>query len=302
MRVWHGPIAALCVAATLLAPTPSLAQTTCLAPDTYPDGAVLSLEGTPHLWLAVGGALRWMGDTRALASRTVRWDRSCVMSASQLQGVRKGDPFLSAGLVKIGDPIYLAKWETTDTAPTLLHIQSIADVEVFGINAQNYGKFVLDGPAWEQRFGFTAGRLRQGELSSAIAAGSPARSVTPVASGAASKAPVASAAGALVRALGSPTQITLNIQIRETTRQDHLYGLLELAPVNKPVVWCAYHETYTVACSSSMSPRKDAASDEHNAFEGAVVDAMAAVGYDLFDIDLVGYNGTGWFYFERGRR
>ena len=92
------------------------------------------------------------------------------MSASQLQGFRKGDPFLSAGLVKIGDPIYLAKWETTDATPRLLHVQSIADVEVFGISAQNYGSFVLDRPDWEHRYGFAIAKRQHGERKSAVAA------------------------------------------------------------------------------------------------------------------------------------
>jgi hypothetical protein len=143
--------------------------------------------------------------------------------------------------------------------------------------------------------------LCAGCVGSAVAS-PPARTATPVVSGPGSTAPVASPAGFLVRALGTPPQITLNIQIRETTRKNHLYGLLELASVNEPVVWCAYQEIYTVACSRSMFPRKDAASDEHEAFRGAVVNAMAGVGYDLLDIKLVGYNGTGWFYFERHRR
>ena len=53
--------------------------------------------------------------------------------------MQRGDPWLSSGLPKIGEPIYLSKWEDSDPAPTLLHIQSIADVELFvdGIRVNN---------------------------------------------------------------------------------------------------------------------------------------------------------------------
>jgi hypothetical protein len=45
-----------------------------------------------------------------------------------------------------------------------LHIQSIADVELFGINTANYGNFILDWETWEQRYGFSVGTLRVGPL------------------------------------------------------------------------------------------------------------------------------------------
>jgi hypothetical protein len=45
-----------------------------------------------------------------------------------------------------------------------LHIQSIADVELFGINTANYGHFILDRETWEQRYGFSVGNLRVGPL------------------------------------------------------------------------------------------------------------------------------------------
>jgi len=67
---------------------------------------------------------------------------------------------------KIGEPIYLAKWETDEDAPRLLHIQSIADVELFGIGTANYLNFVMDRPVWEQRYGFNVGLLQVGPLAS----------------------------------------------------------------------------------------------------------------------------------------
>ena len=78
-----------------------------------------------------------------------------------------GDPWLSAGLLKDGDPIYLVKWEHDWERPKLLHIQSIRDVEIFGINAENYGRFVLDKPTWEARYGLSADSLVREPLQAA---------------------------------------------------------------------------------------------------------------------------------------
>ena len=49
----------------------------------------------------------------------------------------------------------------------LLHIQTIADVELFGINTGNYTNFVMDRAAYESRYGFRVGTLRIGPLASA---------------------------------------------------------------------------------------------------------------------------------------
>jgi uncharacterized protein YkwD len=133
-----------------------------------PAGAVVSLQGTPHIWIAdEDGVLHWGGDTRALEGKVIRWDQRTEVSLDQLKTFRRGDPWLSAGLLKSGDPIYLVKWETTDPSPKLLHIQSIADVELFGINGNNYGSFVVERARWEQRFGMSAAGLQRGELASA---------------------------------------------------------------------------------------------------------------------------------------
>jgi hypothetical protein len=139
-----------------------------------PIGSVAGLEATPHLWiLGPDGFAHWAGDTRALAAREVRWDSRCTGDQAFFQQVQKGDPWLSTGLVKIGDPIYLAKWETEQLAPVLLHVQSISDVELFGINASNYGQFVLDRNEWQQRYGFNTDILRRDELPAAVAPRAP---------------------------------------------------------------------------------------------------------------------------------
>jgi len=130
---------------------------------------VYALAGTPHLWISDDqGTLHWGGDTRALSGRAINWSDRREVTLDQLRSFRIGDPWLSAGLIKIGDPIYQAKWETNQDRPTLLHIQSISDVELFGINTSNYGSLVLDQQTWEQRFGMSAATLTRGVLASAV--------------------------------------------------------------------------------------------------------------------------------------
>jgi hypothetical protein len=131
-------------------------------------GAVVQLSGTPHLFIVdERRILHWGGDTRALSGRSIDWNNRCSVALDALRQMQRGDPWLSSGLPKIGDPIYLSKWEDSEQAPTLLHIQSIADVELFGINERNYGNFVLDRPMWESRYGFTVSSLQLGPLASA---------------------------------------------------------------------------------------------------------------------------------------
>ena len=141
---------------------------TVQAQGVFTHGAVVALQATPHLWIAdAQGVLHWAGDTRALAGKHVRWDSRIEVTLAQLQGLNRGDPWLSAGLLKDGDPIYLVKWETEWSEPRLFHIQSIGDVELFGINGSNYGNFVLDRATWEQRFGISTAGLRRSKLPAA---------------------------------------------------------------------------------------------------------------------------------------
>ncbi|HEU5318681.1 MAG TPA: hypothetical protein VFX49_21385 [Chloroflexota bacterium] len=138
------------------------------AQSAFPPGAVVQLQGTPHLWIAdEAGVLHWGGDTRALQGRFVDWNNRIVVSLDALKALRRGDPYLSAGLLKDGDPIYLVKWETSESVPRLLHIQCIADVELFGIGESNYGLFVIDRADWEARFRIPVGTLQRAELASA---------------------------------------------------------------------------------------------------------------------------------------
>jgi hypothetical protein len=163
------PLLALLSLSLLLA-LPTLSALAAPSPQqTAPPNTVFLLSGTPHIWIADDqGALRWAGDTRALSLRTPNWADQRTVTLEQLLSFRRADPLLSSGLVKIGDPIYLSKWETNEDRPRLFHIQSIADVELFGINATNYGAFVIDPVAWQQRYGFNPNELTKTTLTPAV--------------------------------------------------------------------------------------------------------------------------------------
>ena len=163
-RPWHKSLIVLAIAVAALVAVP-VAQ----AQQVFVHGAVVALQGTPHLWIAdEQGVLHWGGDTRALADRHVNWSARTEVSLDGLRALETGDPWLSAGLLKDGDPIYLVKWETEWPQPRLLHIQSISDVELFGIDETNYGNFVLDVAAWEARYGMSVAGLERAELPAAV--------------------------------------------------------------------------------------------------------------------------------------
>ena len=136
-------------------------------------GAVVALQGTPHLWIADDqGVLHWGGDTRALEGKHINWSDRTEVSLEQIRTLPVGDPWLSAcGLLKDGNPIYLVKWETEWPRPQLFHIQSIGDVELFGINASNYGRFVVSVETcdeWAQPHGFAMADLQRDVLPTAV--------------------------------------------------------------------------------------------------------------------------------------
>ena len=136
-------------------------------------GAVVALQGTPHLWIAdEQGVLHWGSDTRALEGKHINWSDRTEVSLEQIRTLPVGDPWLSAcGLLKDGNPIYLVKWETEWPRPQLFHIQSIGDVELFGINASNYGRFVVSVETcdeWAQPHGFAMADLQRDVLPTAV--------------------------------------------------------------------------------------------------------------------------------------
>lgn len=166
--IFRATVAVICILApitTFVKPPPAHADGT-----DYP--GVIALAGTPHLWVIDrAGTRHWAGDTRALSGMSVDWGtRGTASGPSDLGTV--GDPVLSAGLLKDGDPIYLVKWESGWDKPVLQHIQSIEDVRVFGISSNNYGKFVIEKAEWQRRFGIAVDGLKREELPSAAKAGS----------------------------------------------------------------------------------------------------------------------------------
>lgn len=136
------------VASTVLPPEPAAAQSRTA------EGAVVQLAGSSHLWVVAGGSLHWAGDTRALRGRYVDWNSKYVLSAEQLVQLPIGDPWLSSGLLKVGDAIYFPKWETDMARPEFQHIEKIDTLSIMGITGSNYGRFVLDQAAWERQTGF----------------------------------------------------------------------------------------------------------------------------------------------------
>jgi hypothetical protein len=88
-------------------------------------------------------------------------------------------PLLTAGLVKIGEAIYLPAFPASGGAPKLLHIWSEDDLALLGVDAANYGQLVLDRFAWEQRYGFNTDALPIGDFSTgAMPAADPAPAAT----------------------------------------------------------------------------------------------------------------------------
>ena len=173
---WRG-IGLFALAITLLLGSPvAHADTPAVSP-----GAVVVLRGTAHIWVADDeGVLHWVGDTRAFAGKRVDWDAKREVTREEITQYRRGGPWLSSGLLKLADPIYLVKWETSESSPTLLHIQSIADVELFGISGDNWGTLVYDQALWERRFGISATSLASGILAPvASLAASPSPVTTP---------------------------------------------------------------------------------------------------------------------------
>ena len=151
------------------------------AQGTFAPGTVVQLQGTPHLWFTDHqGVLHWGGDTRALSGRHIDWHSRATVSLDRLRELPRGDPWLSAGLLKDGDPIYLVKWETDWAEPQLFHIRSIGDVELFGINGSNYGQFVIERGQWEHRFGISAAGLQRHVLPSTAVPGTTRDNPVPI--------------------------------------------------------------------------------------------------------------------------
>ena len=157
------------------APPPAAAQAAC---GTVPVGGVLRLAGTPHLFVCgADGLLHWVGDTRALAQRQaagepVLWAGMRDVTLAELRALPRGDPWLSAGLLKVADLIGLVKWETGGP-PTVLHLACLASAELYGLTGANYGRLVYTPEAWAAAFAHPAPGFPWPDDPGAIGAGCP---------------------------------------------------------------------------------------------------------------------------------
>jgi hypothetical protein len=117
-------------------------------------GEVLRLQGTDHLWVIdPQGVAHLASGPAALAGKAVDWSVVTDASVTALRALPQGAPYLSADLVKVGDSIYIPQLHTDGTAPTLLRVQSLDDLALFGVTDANYGQLVLDAGTWQQRYG-----------------------------------------------------------------------------------------------------------------------------------------------------
>ena len=90
---WRRSLVVLAIAVAAFMALP-LAQ----AQQVFVPGAVVALEGTPHLWIAdEQGVLHWGGDTRALAGRHINWSArtevslaGCARCRWAIRGYRPG--------------------------------------------------------------------------------------------------------------------------------------------------------------------------------------------------------------------
>lgn len=128
-------------------------------------GTIILLTGAPHVWIVdQQGALRWVGDTRALAGMMVDWSRLETRNLDQLRQLPRRAPLLSAGLVALGSDIFVARWDTWQVAPSLLRVQSPADLALMGIDRTNYGAQVRERGQWEREMGIGVDSLERAEL------------------------------------------------------------------------------------------------------------------------------------------
>jgi hypothetical protein len=124
-------------------------------------GEILSLEQTPHLWTVdAAGTAHLASDPSALAEHAVPGAPRQAVSLDELRQMPRGEPYLSMALVKIGDFVYLPQEQAPGSAPVLRLILSVDDLRLMGVDADNYGRLVLDRAAWEARYGFDVDGLR----------------------------------------------------------------------------------------------------------------------------------------------
>jgi hypothetical protein len=165
-------------------PPPVAAQGACGA---LPEGGVLRLAGSPHLFVCgADGLLHWAGDTRALlqhqaAGGALDWDGLRTATRAELLALPRGEPWLSAGLLQAGDVIGLVKWET-GAEPYVLTLPCRAADALFGLTDDALARLVHTPAAWAAEYGRPAPAPSLRDDPDAAAAGcapAPATSATP---------------------------------------------------------------------------------------------------------------------------
>ena len=129
-------------------------------------GDVLALRQTPHYYVGdEAGTIHLAADVPALSTHSVAWSTRKDVTVGDLRQYNLGDPWLSMMLVRIGTAIYLPQAQTDGGQPVLRLVGSIDDLALIGVNTENYGRIVLEQPAWEARYGLRVDDLRSADLS-----------------------------------------------------------------------------------------------------------------------------------------
>jgi hypothetical protein len=160
-RKWLRALAPLALAASVASVSPAWADSSTKPLQLVP-AEVVAVSGTPNLYLAdAQGMAHFTSDPIALADQTVNWNERTDITPDQVELLPLGAPYLSMALVQIGHDIYLPQWNPTfhPTMPTLQRVQSPHDLAMLGIDASNYGQYVLDSRTWEQRYNLSIARV-----------------------------------------------------------------------------------------------------------------------------------------------
>ena len=70
-----------------------------------------------------------------------------------------GELWLSLPMVKVGDTVYLPQARADGATTVLRPVASIDDLALIGIDAENYGRQILDQATWEARSGLRVADL-----------------------------------------------------------------------------------------------------------------------------------------------
>lgn len=123
-------------------------------------GELLALRQTPQLWAVdAAGAALLVADSSALAAHEVGVVPHSEVSLHGLRQMPGGELWLSLPMVKVGDTVYLPQARADGATTVLRPVASIDDLALIGIDAENYGRQILDQATWEARSGLRVADL-----------------------------------------------------------------------------------------------------------------------------------------------